>query len=37
MVLDAIREHRPTFSIGSITVFIALMNAPGAQRDDLAR
>ena len=36
VVLDAIREHEPTFSIGSITVFIALMNAPGAQRDDLA-
>lgn len=36
VVLDAIREHRPTFSIGSITVFIALMNAEGAQRDDLA-
>ena len=36
VVLDAIREHEPTFSIGSITVFIALMNAPGAQREDLA-
>lgn len=36
VVLDAIREHRPTFSIGSITVFIALMNAEGAQREDLA-
>ena len=28
VVVDAIREHRPTFSIGSITVFIAMMNAP---------
>lgn len=36
VVLDAIREHRPTFSIGSITVFIAMMNAEGAQRDDLS-
>jgi long-chain acyl-CoA synthetase len=36
VVLDAIREHRPTFSIGSITVFIAMMNADGAQKDDLA-
>ena len=35
VVLDAIREHRPTFSIGSITVFIAMMNADGAQKDDL--
>jgi long-chain acyl-CoA synthetase len=36
VMLDAIREHRPTFSIGSITVFIALMNAEGAQRDHLS-
>ncbi len=36
VVLDAIREHRPTFTIGSITVFVALMNIPGVQRDDLA-
>jgi long-chain acyl-CoA synthetase len=36
VMLDAIREHRPTFSIGSITVFIALMNAEGAKREDLS-
>jgi long-chain acyl-CoA synthetase len=36
VVLDAIREHRPTFTIGSITVFIALMNAPGFAREDFA-
>ena len=36
VVLDAIREHRPTFSIGSITVFIALMNTPGADREALS-
>ena len=35
VVVDAIREHRPTFSIGSITVFIAMMNAPNADRDAL--
>ena len=38
VTLDAIREHRPTFSIGSITVFIALMNADGgAARGPRAR
>ncbi|MDF2979282.1 MAG: AMP-dependent synthetase and ligase, partial [Actinomycetospora sp.] len=36
VVVDAIREHRPTFSIGSITVFIAMMNAPNADRDALS-
>ena len=36
VVLDAIREHRPRFSIGSITVFIALMNTPGADREALS-
>jgi long-chain acyl-CoA synthetase len=33
--LDVVREHRPTFTVGSITVFIALMNAPGAERSAL--
>jgi long-chain acyl-CoA synthetase len=28
VMLDAMREHRPTFTIGAITAFIALMNAP---------
>ncbi len=36
VMLDAIREHRPTFTIGAITVFIALMNSPDAESDDLA-
>lgn len=36
VVIDAIREHRPTFSIGSITVFIAMMNVPGVDRDALS-
>ncbi len=36
MMLDVIRETRPTFTVGSITVFIALMNAPGASAEDFA-
>jgi long-chain acyl-CoA synthetase len=36
VVLDALREHRPTFTVGSITVFIALMNAPGMRPDEFA-
>jgi long-chain acyl-CoA synthetase len=35
-VLDAIAEHRPTFTVGSITVFIALMNAPTFTREAFA-
>ncbi|WP_312858102.1 class I adenylate-forming enzyme family protein [Pseudonocardia pini] len=34
-VLETIREERATFTVGSITVFIALMNAPDASSDDL--
>ncbi|WP_214402149.1 class I adenylate-forming enzyme family protein [Pseudonocardia lacus] len=34
--IEVIRTERPTFTIGSITVFIALMNAPNAERDALA-
>jgi long-chain acyl-CoA synthetase len=30
VVLDAFRQHRPTFIIGAITAFIALMNHPDA-------
>jgi long-chain acyl-CoA synthetase len=36
LAVDTIREHRPTFTVGSITVFIALMNAPDADREALA-
>jgi long-chain acyl-CoA synthetase len=36
VVTDAIREHRPTFTIGAITVFVALMNHPDLTRADLA-
>jgi long-chain acyl-CoA synthetase len=35
LAVDTIREHRPTFTVGSITVFIALMNAPNADREAL--
>ncbi|GAA3666660.1 long-chain acyl-CoA synthetase [Yimella lutea] len=36
VVLDALREHRPTFTIGSITVFIALSSTPGVSKDDFS-
>ena len=36
VVVDAIREHRCTFTVGSITVFIALMNAPNFDEDAVA-
>ena len=36
LAIETIRDERPTFTVGSITVFIALMNAPNAQRDALA-
>ncbi len=36
VVLDAIREHRPVFTIGAITAFTALSGAPGLVADDLA-
>ncbi|GAA1878437.1 hypothetical protein GCM10009836_69780 [Pseudonocardia ailaonensis] len=35
-VLETIAAERATFTVGSITVFIALMNAPGASSDALA-
>ncbi len=34
VVMDAIREHRPTFTVGSITVFIALSGLAGTTRED---
>ena len=34
--MDAIREHRPTFTIGAITVFIALAGAEGVTKEDFA-
>jgi long-chain acyl-CoA synthetase len=36
MMLQTIRDEQATFTVGSITVFIALMNAPDAERDALA-
>jgi long-chain acyl-CoA synthetase len=36
LAIDTIRAERPTFTVGSITVFIALMNAPNADADALA-
>jgi long-chain acyl-CoA synthetase len=36
VAIDAIREHSATFTVGAITVFIAMMNVPGASRDDVA-
>jgi long-chain acyl-CoA synthetase len=35
-MLETIRDERASFTVGSITVFIALMNAPDAQREALA-
>jgi long-chain acyl-CoA synthetase len=34
--LDLIREHRPTFTVGAITVFIALAGVDGVDKDDFA-
>ncbi|GAA4614654.1 AMP-binding protein [Saccharopolyspora hordei] len=34
VVLDAIREHRPTFTVGAITAFIALSGVEGLTAED---
>jgi long-chain acyl-CoA synthetase len=36
VIIDAIREHRPTFTIGSITVFINLSAQDGIVKEDWA-
>ncbi|MGD9529097.1 MAG: class I adenylate-forming enzyme family protein [Pseudonocardia sp.] len=36
LAIETIRRERPTFTVGSITVFIALMNAPNAEKDALS-
>ncbi|WP_448612745.1 long-chain-fatty-acid--CoA ligase [Modestobacter sp. URMC 112] len=36
LAVDTIREQRPTFTVGAIPVFLALMDSPGADRDALA-
>lgn len=34
VIMDAIREHRPTFTVGSITVFISLSGLEGTTQED---
>ncbi|NMI01137.1 class I adenylate-forming enzyme family protein [Pseudonocardia acidicola] len=36
VAIETIRDNKTTFTVGSITVFIALMNAPNADKDALA-
>jgi long-chain acyl-CoA synthetase len=36
VVLDAIREHRPTFTVGAITVFISLSGESSDPKNDFA-
>lgn len=36
VVLDMIRKHKPTFTVGAITAFIALANTQDATREDFA-
>jgi long-chain acyl-CoA synthetase len=36
LAVETIRTERPTFTVGAITVFIALMNVPGVEKDALA-
>ncbi|MGH8112545.1 MAG: class I adenylate-forming enzyme family protein [Rhodanobacteraceae bacterium] len=36
VILDAIAEYRPTYTVGAITAYIALMNHPGAKPDSFS-
>jgi long-chain acyl-CoA synthetase len=36
VVVDVIREHRPTFTVGAITVFISLAGVEGVGKDDFS-
>jgi len=36
VMIDAIREHRPTFTVGAITAYIALADSPDAREGDFA-
>jgi long-chain acyl-CoA synthetase len=36
VVIDVIREHRPTFTVGAITVFISLAGVDGVGKDDFS-
>lgn len=36
VMLDSIREHRPTFAVGPVTAYIGLLQDPGFAKDDFA-
>jgi long-chain acyl-CoA synthetase len=36
LAIETIRDERPTFTVGAITVFIALMNVPDVEKDALS-
>lgn len=36
VTIETIRDEKATFTVGSITVFIALMNAPNAEKESLS-
>ncbi len=36
VVVDAVREHRPVFTVGAITAFASLASVPGVGPDDVA-
>jgi long-chain acyl-CoA synthetase len=36
VLVDTLREHRPTFTVAALPVFIALSSTPGATADDLS-
>jgi long-chain acyl-CoA synthetase len=36
VMVDAVREHRPVFTVGAITAFAALASVPGVGPDDFA-
>ena len=36
VTIETIRDEKASFTVGSITVFIALMNAPNAEKEALA-
>ena len=36
VMLDALKEHRPTFTIGAVTALNALLGAPGFEQDHFA-
>lgn len=36
VMLDTIRQHQPSFTIGAITAFVSLVHHPSARREDFA-